>query len=903
MSDPERYLRVVRSAMDALGQTLDEALEVVPEELQPQVRALWEEQFAQPIRLAQVLSERGGPRAWFAEWDPSRGYYWTRQRSYLIDQLGRGERDVESLDDATDKILSHLEDPRPQGPDAFRVQGLVLGYVQSGKTANFSALIAKAADLGYKIVIVLSGIHNTLRQQTQRRLERELGLLRGIGVGEAEAGRRWISLTTAELNGDFRPGTVNAAVLQGNEQVLIVAKKNASVLRRLGGWMGDRVPDHVPVLIIDDEADQASINTGGNRPPLEDFADLVAGDVEAANAEDEVNPSTINRLIRQLILAFRRVSYVAYTATPFANVLVNHEGIDREVMEDLYPRDFIVALPRPNGYVGAEALFGRDPLAGETDGGVGALDVIDIIPEWEVQDLIPPRGEVDTFQPGVPESLELAFLDFILAIAGRRQRLGEDQPASMLVHTHPRTIVQNEMAALICGHVSQLRQRWRYDREELRPALEQRWDTRFRPVARQLDSGNDFPFETIEEYIDDLFRDPLTVVTLNSTTDDVLDYEANPVIKAVIIGGNRLSRGLTLEGLLVSYYVRRAMYFDTLLQMGRWFGFRVGYVDLTRIWTTEQLASWFRDLALAEEELREEIARYERERLTPLDFGVKIRAHPAMLVTARNKMGGGREINQNYSGRLAQTINFPLHDRDWLESNLEVTREFLASLGSPHETSRSSPSWSDIGWREVLGFLGRYRTDPSAISFDGGPIRQYIRRQVDQEELVRWRVSVVALQAPNQQLGTEDLGIADFPEVSLIARTRMKAFESIGSLINPATTTGEPGTGDEELGLTPGQIMQAREMLANGEFSRYGDALRAQRDKEEGLLLVYPISRYSGPRPRSTRRPLFDDPDRAGCTVVGLAIVFPASASAATVVYVVGSVGDFEEAAQGVFGQ
>ena len=281
-----------------------------------------------------VLSSHGGPRPWFGSWDPSTGYYWLRQRSYLIDQIGWAQPDVESLDDATDRILSHLEDPRPAGPVEFSVRGLVMGYVQSGKTANFCALVAKAADLGYKLVIVLSGIHNSLRLQTQRRIARALGI-DPTGVAMPEAGMRWISLTTDEINGDFRPGTIDANVLQGNERVLLVVKKNATVLRRLTRWMENRAPASLPVLIIDDEADQASINTGGNRAPISDQTDLGPGDVEDVNAVDELDPSMINGLVRLLISSFHRVCYVAYTATPFANVLINHLAIDREVFEDL----------------------------------------------------------------------------------------------------------------------------------------------------------------------------------------------------------------------------------------------------------------------------------------------------------------------------------------------------------------------------------------------------------------------------------------------------------------------------------------------------------------------------------------------------------------------------------------
>lgn len=209
----ERHLRVLRVHMDALGQTLDEALATVPQEHRDAVRARYEEEVAQPIRRANILSGAGGPKDWFQDWDPSGGYYWRRLRTYLLDRIGRSASEVESLDDSTDTILSHLEDPRACGPDEFQTRGLVLGYVQSGKTANFSALTAKAADVGYKLVIVLSGIDNGLRQQTQRRLDRELGLSTNQGVAEPEPGMRWIPLTTSDLNGDFRPGTVSHNVL------------------------------------------------------------------------------------------------------------------------------------------------------------------------------------------------------------------------------------------------------------------------------------------------------------------------------------------------------------------------------------------------------------------------------------------------------------------------------------------------------------------------------------------------------------------------------------------------------------------------------------------------------------------------------------------------------------------
>ena len=282
-------------------------------------------------------------------------------------------------------MLGHLENPR--SPQPFAIRGLVIGHVQSGKTANFSALIAKAADAGYKIVIVLSGLHNTLRQQTQRRLEHDLGRENIGGVGEAEPGRRWVWMTGSEAWGDFDPRGVSAALVQGNEQVIFVVKKNKSRLQRLITWMQGQVPDDVAVLVIDDEADQASVNTGGNRSPREEV-DLVAqsdfdGDVLT---EDELDPSTINLNIRKLLRSFARCSYVAYTATPFANVLIDPSALDTEGGNDLFPSHFIISLPLPPGGndVGAAQLFGRDRLPGDADTGAEeGLDVIEFVPDYE----------------------------------------------------------------------------------------------------------------------------------------------------------------------------------------------------------------------------------------------------------------------------------------------------------------------------------------------------------------------------------------------------------------------------------------------------------------------------------------------------------------------------------------
>jgi len=888
----EGALRIVRLSVDSgLATTLEEAVEHIPEDLRDEV-------YDQILRdrdvvflRPHVLTEEGGPRAWAADWDASEGYHWQRLRYYLLETVGRSAPEIDALDKASDAVLRHLEDPRPSGPREFRVQGLVLGYVQSGKTANFSALIAKAADLGYKLVVVLSGIHNSLRAQTQARLNLELGVTEG-GVGLPRIGEQWVAVSTADYNGDFRPGTFDAAVLQGNERVILVVKKNASVLKRLVNWMDGRVPADLPVLVIDDEADQASINTGGNRPSLDDF-DLTERDRGTEREEDELDPSRINALIRGVLNTFRRVSYVGYTATPFANVLIDPTAMDRVQSHDLYPRDFILSLARPNGYVGAQELFGRDALVGEEDS-IDGLNVVCLVPDWEITSLIPVNKQARAaWEPAITDSLHTALMDFLLATAGKTHRLG-DGISSMLVHTTQRVAQQNGLGDEIGRHLATIRQNWRYDRASIRDEFRNRWDEGFRPVTVEMNAANDAEFEAIEADLTAVIND-VRVLVLNSSSLDLLDYGSDPAMKVVLIGGNRLSRGLTLEQLLVSYYVRESSNYDTLLQMGRWFGYRAAYADLTRLWTTQELYIRFRHLALVEEELRRQIAVYETHRITPLRFGPRIRTHPSMRVTAQNKQGAGRHVAESYSNQRIQTTRFKLDDIAWLHANLGATERLFEQLGPAStpdpETPDDRPQWRGVPWQQIERFLSEYQTD--SMSFDAASVARYVRTQAaNHGELTTWTVSIRCPIRADERLGSVDLRVTDLPDVGCIERSRKVDDQwSIGVLTNPPAAKGALRQGDEEIGLTDDQITRARERYGDGDFSTLGDALRNERPIDEGLLLVYPISRFSKKKEDSTtRRDLFDNPGD-GATVIGLAAVFPFSNSEATVDYLQGPAG------------
>lgn len=907
-SDGERiesHVRMVR-LLKTGDMTVDDALalaaHLIPNEDHDAVRQAYVDQTSTRIQVLEpgLLSD-GGPRSWFESHNAEDGYYWRRQRDFLAHDLGRKEFEIDSLDKSTNKILSHLENPH--SADGFGIRGLVIGHVQSGKTQNFSALIAKAADAGYKIVIVLSGLHNSLRRQTQLRLERDLGREKVKGVGEAEPGRRWQWMTGSGLWEDFSKSGFNAAVLQGNEQVVLVVKKNKSRLEWLNEWMENRVPKDVAVLVIDDEADQASINTGRNRrgpvvaepePDPDDELDLQGGGLDFDGdmvTDEEVSPTAINKNIRQLINRFHKCSYVAYTATPFANVLIHPEAYDFEAGKDLYPRHFIINLPDPPGdqYVGAARLFGRDAISGEASSvDQDGIDVIEFVPPEQLALLVPPPRARDGFVPTVPPTLRSALADYVLASGALLHRSGRDEPCTMLIHTDMRRAMQNLLAPDIVAELALIRQRWLYERREYRPLLERRWNDSFMRVTAGIDISRQASFAEIEPFVDRLLRDGIEVRVLNSDHLDELDFDADPTLKAVLIGGNKLSRGLTIEGLLVSYYVRRTLYYDTLLQMARWFGYRGRYVDLTRFYSTKELVSYFHDLATAEADLRSQVARYERYRLTPTEFVVRVRKHAVIKVTRDKKMQDAEEKNLSYSGELIQTLriaealptgNIREADRMTLTANLEAVRALFRRLGPPDNPEAPQPTWAGVDTAAVVEFLQSFSISQER-RFDDVTLVDYIQAQRPNGELTHWRVLLACGRSrTGERMWSEDLGVAGRERIPLITRTRMK---------NDPTSMGVVTDPDDELtGLSEESQTAAEEEYRDGRHPSRALAQRSQRDPAEGLLMIYPISPESVPDGRRARNrvPLFEHPEQAP-TIVQYAISFPISRSDATVEYV-----------------
>lgn len=429
---------------------------------------------------------------------------WSRHEAYLRSQPKWKPHQIDSVAEESLRIISKTT---PVNRAEFQCRGLVVGYVQSGKTANFTAVAARAADVGYRLIIVLSGIHDSLRNQTQRRLDLELA---GTGVD-------WITLT--DEGSDFREPQV-ADGFSSTGTVLIVAKKITPILKRLNQWF-DKLEgrlSEVPVLLIDDEADQASINTRGNRrdPSIE----------RGRVPNDDAAPSLTNALIRDILRKIPRATYIAYTATPFANILIDPDASDSKVGEDLFPRDFVVQLPRPDGYTGTEELFGvsaqgRDVLRPVVLGDVEALKS----KRRRRSEAIVAKGALD-----LPQSLADALLTFALVGAIRLLRGQSDKPHTMLVHVSQ---LQQDQIRIGAAIEDQIRVWFHHEEAEpgvlsdmLRSAL-----TSLGTV--ELPSAED---AVVSEAVMNLAR--LKVVVLNSTTGGELEYDANP-------GGSSWQSGAT----------------------------------------------------------------------------------------------------------------------------------------------------------------------------------------------------------------------------------------------------------------------------------------------------------------------------------------------------------------------
>jgi hypothetical protein len=859
------------------------------------------------VEMPSTLSDPRGHIEWLTarRREETSWNFWNRYRRFLEDYKDLSPNAVINLNEVTDMVLGLLEDPKRPGP--WDQRGMVVGQVQSGKTSNYIGLICKAADAGYRLIVVLAGVHNSLRSQTQLRLDE--GFLGfdtqkrmlfdqtnvRIGVGQMPGAGLFIAhaLTNSADDGDFRLAFARGAgvMVGGSDPVVLVVKKYKSVLDNLIKYAtavnmqqhpttGALIVRDVPMLVIDDEADHASVNTAP----------------EAAEDAEEVEPKAINRLIRKLLASFDKSAYVGYTATPFANIFIRPPDPDTgRYGEDLFPRSFIVSLKAPSNYLGPAQVFGlpEDWRAGtEAKSGLPVVRDVSDYAAWM------PDKHRRTLEPGVlPGSLVRALRSFILACAARASRGQGSAHNSMLIHVTRFVDVQERVVAAVQAEVEDLRRRIIFgdgaSGKSILHDLEALWKDDFVPTSRKMPEVGQ-TMTTWEEVLVHLSQavKRVTIRKINGRADDVLEYYGHPEgISVIAIGGDKLSRGLTLEGLTVSYYLRASKMYDTLMQMGRWFGYRPGYADLCRLYTTPELRKWYEHIALADAELRRE---FDYMRLlgnkTPLEYGLRVRSHPdALMVTSRAKMRNHEIMRLSFAGTISETVVFHRQsDNQTLSENWAAGERLMSGLTvkDAGAAKHSTLVWDDVPSEQILRFFRDYKTHESATKAQSKYIADYIEAQGRYGELITWAVALVSSGAPGavpRRVGRYQVGMVERGEYGT---TQEDSHIAIKRLVNPP---------DEMLDLTPSERRRAMtltsERFESGESrSRRsqppsapdGLAVRTARPAQRGLLLLYPVGITN-----SQAGPSGENVTTIAYQALGIAVSFPRSETAQTIEYAV----------------
>lgn len=825
-----------------------------------------------------------------AELDFSNGF-WGRYREYLEIEKNFAPEVINKLDRLTDSILDNLFDPSLK--ITINKKGLVVGQVQSGKTANYTGLVCKAADSGFKLIIIMAGIHNNLRSQTQLRIDESfLGFdtqhTRAfdqrsiqIGVGDPYFGSPIVahSLTSSIEKGDFTQGAANALGLNFNtsEPIVAVIKKNPHVLRRIHQWLAaqanednelGRVIRNKSLLLIDDEADNASINI----------------------SNDPERQSSINGWITQILNLFGKNAYVGYTATPFANIFIPLDD------QNLFPRNFIKNIPAPSNYIGPEKVFGFSPLE-EDEASNTVLPIVNRINDYS--GFVPDRHKKDDQLPSsLPESLKRAIRCFIITCAIRRLRGQKTVHNSMLIHVSRFMRWQDHIAELVSNQFIYYRrgidQNDAVILDELKSTFEQD-DNGFKSyvsVSKQildselknLDSQIQVhKWSEVLQHLNDA-ASRIEVKSIHGGSGEALDYfDHKNGLSVIAVGGNKLSRGLTLEGLSISYYLRASRMYDTLMQMGRWFGYRGGYVDLCRLFTSRELNEWFCHITQASEELREEFDYMsDVAGSTPEQYALKVRTHPGVLqISATNKMRSAITVQISWAGRLVESYEFK-KDISTIDNNLSNTQKFISGLPANFVSKPNAFVWYDIPAEQVINFFEGIQSVENLKKAEPRKIIQFITTQLRNGELTDWRVALMS--KPNAKNNSHFVVSSNTVSIGQWKRTEddKNSSEQLyylrkSHIISPS---------DEFVDFTDAEKLRAME-LTNLHRKKEGDAMYPNgqivrnelRDPRKPLLIIYLLdpeeSLEKYPLPKGTN------------PFVGYAISFPKSNFNAPVSYAV----------------
>lgn len=741
----------------------------------------------------------------------------------LLEKAGRSEKVINETKKTSLEILEKMGDPKSR--EEFYVKGLVVGSVQAGKTQNFNAVINRAIDSGYGLIIVLAGLMEDLRNQTQLRIENDVigegldidtdtlvkkgvGAIRRFGNMGDSSVTQVISITSAKS--DFKKSLLDADFSLNHTNIL-VCKNNVSVLRNLIVWLHDYLEENkdqhdIPLLILDDEADNASLNNEGKRG--REYA------------------SKTNGHIRALLALFKRKTYLGYTATPFANILADRNDAPEnnwivkykvrgqaeekalQRVDNLFPDDFIVLLNPPTNYVGAKQIFETTkPIDNKAELKIPLVELVDDNIEHFPDKVYSPSNEElvgvlkiksqnhwneiigqfnsyldfadygeyrrqtrssrtgDGFPRRLPDSIKESILCFILTISIRESR----KPAmvnstmfnphnSMLIHISRYTQWQNSLKDLIDVYIRDLQSSLQLDDpsnpSSIFATFERIWfkyySTIIEHVSDYLPKGYDdeflkpISFETIKNnFLTDAIKG-IEVKAVNSLTGDKLVYPRNTPKKYIAIGGNRLSRGFTLEGLSINYFVRSTDYSDALLQMGRWFGYRPGYLDCCKLFITRDSMEKYDLVTRTIEELESEFRIMEEKNRTPANFILRVKKHPgALKITRPAILRDTLEVNWSYQDTLEQSTNFDIR-KEKIEA---VWKQFKTNIAGKYKFEiKKKENGTDAGFltaqTDIAGILEILKQENNFRNETCDSIIKFIERCQEVNKLTKWTIAI-----------------------------------------------------------------------------------------------------------------------------------------------------------------
>ena len=665
--------------------------------------------------------------------------FYDRYEKYLLDYKGWKPKTIADMKKSSDIILDHMANPKSD--KLFNKKGLVIGDIQSGKTANYTALINKAIDAGYKIVIVLAGLTKDLRNQTQTRLDSEVlgyqtkttGKGDTIGVGLIKQ-LHVEGLTYADDKKDFgdmkKFFSVHTLDKDVNPIVAIV-KKNTSVLDHLDKFLTSSQKNcysneklDIPVLIIDDEVDQASVDT--------------------KNSTSLNDASAINKKIRTILSHLNRYSYVGYTATPFANVFVDPDK------EDIYPKDFILCLPTSDDYCGIKDYFGVDAINDDENDSDHSSDFFVKIDDYK--DLFSTNAKINaqTDTVAINDTLKEAIQSFIVAASIKKAR-GINGYNSMLIHIARFKNPATTLRPLVSEYIDELYHNFKYRYDITIEYFKNFWVDKFEPISLKR-LGNDFKddWNKIKDFLLPTIESiQMNIKVINGDSGDLLDYSSSKSGDYIVIGGDKLSRGLTLEGLVVSYYYRNSRAYDSLLQMGRWFGYRKGWIDVCRVYTTVRFMNDFITVGKVLQRFKADMQEMYDMHLNPREVGQRIMYSPNLIPTARNKMRTSTRVKISFSDGLQQVITF---DRKFINDNLKLTDEFISSLGKGEIRSNNKVVFKNVSVDKVLNYLKKYKDCSNYYGYGHISIAnwiKYIENLQAKNELNDWTIVLNSLKSDN----------------------------------------------------------------------------------------------------------------------------------------------------------